>query len=511
MYESTFNELGKFTFDYGFYFIFSKSGLYYQYPPMLIDMKWDFVNNGGAANQADCYDISTGERPAYFYPFCYYLIADLLLEFSSLGLSKAETSIKIYKPYQYNDEIRLSICIPVYINDAFDVALVCTDFKINSLVNNLNYFNSHVKGYYYVVVPDYYYLSTIEADVFYYPNYDKLNRYYNDPDFPVIKTLLGYEFSTNRSYYIYDMIPYEDFEAEILVKTYEQSDLNGTDFITFPSDSFVVNNSMEILPIFIFSNPHNANATQHVLTLVFKHDIAKIVSFLQILIEEFLKPRVYEQIIISFIMFLTIVLIVRNLLFGIANNIVKPIRSLNSMILGMRSKIAKSDNKNENEFDFFYDEVNEPLLSEEGEASKQFKDEEEIFENRSEEIEKLFDTLMKLKSALSITSKTEEELGENKLMSILFSKYVFNDVNNLKCGNICNSNVGNLSLKSLKFDKAVIHFLDTIDFEEYLPPDEYVVDKLDLSEDFLSLQNKEAESEKLTKSKTSGKGCKYYL
>jgi len=80
---------------------------------------------------------------------------------------------------------------------------------------------------------------------------------------------------------------------------------------------------------------------------------------------------------------------------------------------------------------------------------------------------------LKLKGAISFTSKSNDKLDKTKLMNMVVSKYVFKSVSNEKGWFICDSNVGNLSLKCEKFDKAIIHFLETININNFKIPDDY--------------------------------------
>lgn len=107
-------------------------------------------------------------------------------------------------------------------------------------------------------------------------------------------------------------------------------------------------------------------------------------------------------------------------------------------------------------------------------AKQRLSEEENEFENedddlldiRSEDIDLLFQTLIDLKKTLFYVQSDRYSDSEYKMINLLFAKNTFHNVNNKSAEFLCNSNLGNLALKYKKYDKAILHLWQSIKFQE---------------------------------------------
>ena len=93
---------------------------------------------------------------------------------------------------------------------------------------------------------------------------------------------------------------------------------------------------------------------------------------------------------------------------------------------------------------------------------------EELLQYRPVEIDRLVQSLLKLKSALKITS-TDQEVEH--IIDYSNSEYIFNDFKNEEGSRMCQSNIGNLQSQLLKYDKAIYHLalsLQNVDLKKFL-------------------------------------------
>jgi hypothetical protein len=141
-----------------------------------------------------------------------------------------------------------------------------------------------------------------------------------------------------------------------------------------------------------------------------------------------------------------IVLMAWYMVLYIANDIVTPIKSLKNMIQG----INISDNN---------EHKNIIKEDKEGENSETL---------RCAEMDKLYDILLKLKHVLSFTSNSKIIYDKSSLINYVNAKYTFNEVSNFNGKTVCDSNVGNLTMKFKKYDKAIFHLMETLeDFKKH--------------------------------------------
>lgn len=185
-----------------------------------------------------------------------------------------------------------------------------------------------------------------------------------------------------------------------------------------------------------------------------------------------MEKKIIFSILIIIILGLIVLLISVYLINSIAINILKPIKMMNSILIG----INKTDEKESNEI---VELKKAQKLRNDNSANNQYQklnnEEENDFENedddfldiRSGDIDSLFQTLIDLKKSLNYLQNDENQESESKMLNLIFAKTTFKKVNeNENSGELllCNSNIGNLSIKLKKYDKAIRHMWDSIKF-----------------------------------------------
>lgn len=473
LYEVTKDSAGINYFVSGFYFAINKKRLFFGYPYELYknNSSSDFTNV--SSNPTQCIDDITGLRPDYFSFICRPWFTQFYADVKNgneLSISAPYVDIIDLKDNNPRFILTVTLCLNLETrtSDTEDISCVCTDIEINNIFDSLEGFNALTTSGYFAVIYPRIHSSSNSSAVFYYPNMAKYNRY---------QTWKFYNFGVNKTFYLNDTKHFTSVQNNFLMQKFTDSRLiNQT--LNYKKG----NDTITLYPIFINNDNLQPNSSLHLLTIGFFNNESNINNEISKVIQNQLFPRIMVQLLAFLILCLILILIVRNLLFGIADNIVKPIRNINNMILDMRDQKEKNflkEEKNKDDLDFFENEKDDFLKMEENNYIQQINnvDSEEVFEIRSEEISKLFDILLQLKGAINVSSKSNV-LDKSKLINFVVSKYVFKDVSNLKGWHICDSNVGNFLLKWQKYDKAIIHFLETINLTNFRIPDEYSIDNL---------------------------------
>ena len=129
---------------------------------------------------------------------------------------------------------------------------------------------------------------------------------------------------------------------------------------------------------------------------------------------------------------------------------------------------------------------------------------EELLQYRPHELNNLVQSLLNLKSALILTSKNQN--AEN-IINYTNSEYTFNNFKNKVGSRMCQSNVGNLQSRLLKYDKAIYHLalsLQNVQLKKFFSSN--INDELDESDSLLykiernyKKNRKEKETNKLIK------------
>ena len=126
---------------------------------------------------------------------------------------------------------------------------------------------------------------------------------------------------------------------------------------------------------------------------------------------------------------------------------------------------------------------------------------EELLQYRPIELNNLIKSLLNLKSALILTSKSQ---NVENIINYTNSEFIFNDFKNKKGSRMCQSNIGNLQSRLLKYDKAIYHLalsLQNVDLKKFFSSN--INDEFDES-DFL-LHKIEKNFKKIIKEKDTNK------
>ena len=135
---------------------------------------------------------------------------------------------------------------------------------------------------------------------------------------------------------------------------------------------------------------------------------------------------------------------------------------------------------------------------------------EELLQYRSLEVNNLVQSLINLKGALILTSKSQEV---EKIIGYTNSEYTFNNFKNKSGSRMCQSNIGNLQSRLAKYDKAIYHLalsLQNVQLKKFLSSN--LTDELDESDSLLHKiemnyrrDKKEKDINKLVKKQQKGK------
>lgn len=113
------------------------------------------------------------------------------------------------------------------------------------------------------------------------------------------------------------------------------------------------------------------------------------------------------------------------------------------------------DKNNENNFDK-YNLITESELDDLRNSLDEDEEEEET--GNSEKVKKIFEIILNLKEVINFAKNPNEE----DILKFIFAKKTFMKVNKQDGRYICESNLGNISLKFKKYDKAIFHLLKSL-------------------------------------------------
>ena len=139
---------------------------------------------------------------------------------------------------------------------------------------------------------------------------------------------------------------------------------------------------------------------------------------------------------------------------------------------------------------------------------------EELLQYRPMELNNLVQSLLNLKGALILTSKSQEV---ESIVGYTNSEYTFNNFKNKTGSRICQSNIGNLQSRLAKYDKAIYHLalsLQNVDLKKFLSStlnDEYDENDSLLHKIEINYRKDKTEKEvnKLVKKQQKGKSVNF--
>jgi hypothetical protein len=478
LYEATENNLFN-RLDL-IYFANKNTNLFFGYP--IFNDNANFFNMfKSIVNPPSC-KTETGIQPDYYDFQC----RDWWEQVIESTLVKNSQDIVITHPYKFGGFDKFGITVCIKLDDIFvedyqidkeeALSTICVDIDISDLYEIFDNFNKELSGYFYVL--------RVNSDIpIYYPMIMQ-NSYFS--------SIARFEFDIGTPYFVEELSEFIKNIVPGLISKYDENVMidyyDGRTLIPVSSGVYSkngVSSNYTIYPIKLYTKNDQLGDSFHILTIVYVNQP----TILKVSIQNFqvtLYPRLVIQIFLFAIMGAILVLIAWSLIIAIATNIVKPIKNLKYMIQGMNvgSNSSDSEVKNqqpqqwssqrrkmrEDSLTDFYD-INEESRKNEGSTSEQLEYDEETLQMRSAEMDKLFNILLKLKNVLTFTTNSKTIFDKNALVNYVNAKYTFSEVSNLKGKNVCDSNVGNLALRCHKYDKAVLHFIESLPEEKkYLVP-----------------------------------------
>lgn len=401
------------------------------------------------------------KTPTYFFAPCrnWYIESEQFHK-------DIDKEVIVSTPYKYatsNEDIGISICNRFVISSL--TTHICID-KINeALYNTLDQLNKIVDGYYFI--------TRVESNKpFYYPEMNS---------FSYLSTLTKHEFDLNITYYTDEINAYLGIEPNLI--NYNETYNSNLNFKTpifegyFSKDS--ENITYTLFPISFYSVPEDPEAYSHMLNIVFMHLKTASQNLLQESIEKQL-PKIVLQTVLFVLYGLIIIFLIWHLIVNLADNIVSPIKDLKKIIQGLQSRQGFSSDIKFNEYgqqiinikDSIYGNTNNALTNSTNAISntEDNDDEKTIMLARSKQIDYIFNLLFKLKKVMGFATSGEVENEDFAFLDYILAKATFKEVNNIKGNEICESNLGNISIKLKKYDKAILHFKTSIEPIKYYFP-----------------------------------------
>ena len=133
---------------------------------------------------------------------------------------------------------------------------------------------------------------------------------------------------------------------------------------------------------------------------------------------------------------------------------------LDNINLNTNNKLIKKNSIKERVYKF--SDFNKKFDKESDYIEKEYKFydfDEQLLLYRPSEIENLVESLLNLKNAFILTSKDRQI---NQIIDYTYSENIFKKLKNKEGSIICQSNVGNLQSRLLKYDKAIYHLASSL-------------------------------------------------
>ena len=481
------------------YFASESSDLFSCYPPFYDTYYKDYEFLDifkSLVNSPSCRD-REGNTPDYFYFKCrdwWQQIKDEKNEGNEIVITDAykfinTASFALTVCLKFEDPLALKYNGPI---NSFST--ICADIDLNYDYELFDHFNKQLSGYFYVV--------KINSEIpIYYPLSIKLDMYSN------IERL---EFELGENFYINELKEFHEKTLPELIKEYDDdtisnSNNNNSDsnnnlnlkesIKAYSRGSYMKKgdlNNFSIYPIRLYYDSKNYEKSSHVFSLITVSRPSDISNRIDIFKNNFY-PRLVVQTFLYVLIGSILVLISWYNISSIATNLVKPIINLKFLIKGMqinREKIQKQEEKSSHKVENRLKKSSNSgsnnhlrmlkkssrknqTVANKGSDSGSDSDnvsndshdnniDEDSNEIRSAEMNELFEVLLQLKNVLSFTTNSSNASDNLCFLNYLHAKYTFSQVNNIRGKTICDSNVGNLSIRLEKYDKAVFHLIESL-------------------------------------------------
>lgn len=402
------------------------------------------------------------ETPDYYYAPC----RDWYIQSENQFHLNGKT-IVITNPYSYKFDGTLGVTIcNRFIHKGLKVNS-CTDIVKDKLFATLDQLNKLLEGYFFIMLVDNQY-------PFYYPEINS-NQY--------LLPLIKHEFDLNVTYYTKEL---DDYEAKMGIFSKYNPEYNRNINFKEPlyEDSFEKNGekiSFTLFPLTLYDQVTETEY-RHYFNIIFIHMQNASQSLAKSAINrQFL--RIILQMILLIILSLVVLFFTSFLIVNLAEKIVAPIKSLKIIVKDLQAKNKDKESNIDLEKNNEMDEI-ENIGNEE----------DENIQVRSEQIDYIFNLLLKLKKVMSFTTTGTILNAEEAFLDYIFAKKVFEEINNIKGKDICESNLGIIALKLEKYDKAVLHLKESTSMlKGYFPKSLYDNNK------FISLKDKKYKNSKASK------------
>lgn len=405
------------------------------------------------------------KTPGHYFPKCrswYYDNDELYKKYNT------NSSISVFREFSEKNKSGISIT-KRSINNGSKIRKINIDLPIEMLFKSLDLINQNVDGYFYI--------TRIGCDYpVYYPGI--INQ-------TILNSISRFEFNNQTNFKLNEL---SYFKKNILPKLKEYKK-NYTNFTVDDKNiyhSFNRSNSktnLIIIPIFFYTNDSNDSKTSLI------HNLNQIYVYSEPNISKSLETYSVSNITLLVLQIIILVILATIFIFQmrhfnvlISNDIINPIRNLSNLLKGMKDNYNKE-----------HEEENTQLTPDQSSSDKQLKlitprknkssftfnqkikekvdkQDEDLNENedevsilRSRQLDELFDLMFKLKFVMGFTTEqTDEVKNDNQMLNYIFSRTTFKDVKNIKGQNLCDSNIGNLCLQMMKYDKSIFHLSKSI-------------------------------------------------
>ena len=390
-----------------YYYPFQKSEDYYKI----------FIHNKDKElYQKNCID-STLSTPDYFYYYCEQFYVEATQNYKNKNIKLSISSPFIHQ--NGNNYISLCKTIKLIGNEV----IICVLSMAQNMISKLNEINTMLSGYFFVMKAN--------SDIpLYFPG-NKDNTYKS--------SLLRYEFDKNSDYYIDELNESKDKFYSIKGEgTLMKNGIKIT-YKKYPINVYVENENINLLNLIyvVSSNTYDENMKS---------------------LQRNLIPNLILQFILFFILGSVLTLIVKYLIKGIAKRIVNPFKMVNQTLQGLKgdktinyqNDISVEENKEE---ELKFDNENFSLVK--SKKKRIYQEEENLqFEQQPDEVNSLLTKLISLKKLIK---NTVINYDTQNILDLIFAREEFKNSSNDSGVLFCDSNIGNLSLKAEKYDKAIYH------------------------------------------------------
>jgi len=390
------------------YMAFESTELYFLYPIQYAPQNnqiYHFFNTSTYPTYCHAPD---GETVDYYFFKCQPWWKDIL-SFKSAN----NFDISITMPYKYATDNTVGVTLCIRFDDPFDVRdkgvtytkqniAICIDSYIDQINFAFDYFSKNLNGYFFVM--------RLNSDVpIYYPlTNNKIGH----------SSISNYEFDFNITYFLNELEEFRTTKLDFFkfINFTESEEDNIEKHII--KGKYKKNNLLHqynVIPVTLFLDENNPTKSTHFFSIIL---VMTDITGMSLGKASTSLSRIITLIAVLAFFGLILLLIGKYLINALADNIVRPLRSLKFIIQGMNNKQLLEDKeytKQEEEID-----------------SKVAREDADISFERTHEIEIFGEMIIKLQNVLKFTTNNKNSSDSMALIKYIYSKYSFQEVSNLK-------------------------------------------------------------------------------